>query len=104
MILPTSYSKAYIHCNAKLLALGPNAKICVGNTNMLVSKNANINITPNANSKICVTLNAKPRQESVEYRFGLGLKLKVPILAVYISFYFVSITFASGPVFKWNMG
>ena len=43
------------------LALGqpPNAKIRVGNTNMLVSKNA----------KICITPNAEPQHESVEYRW-----------------------------------
>ena len=39
------------------LAKTPNGKFRFGNTNMLVSKNA----------KICVTLNAKPQSESVEY-------------------------------------
>ena len=40
----------------------------VGDTNMLVSKNAQICVTPNANSKICVTLNANPQSKQVEYR------------------------------------
>ena len=36
----------------------PNAKICVGNTNMLVSKNTKICRTPNTKHKICVSPNA----------------------------------------------
>ena len=35
-------------------------KICVGDTNMLVSNNAKICLTPNAKHKTCVTPNAKP--------------------------------------------
>ena len=52
------------------IALGqsPNAKNCVGNTNMLVSKNAKICVTSNAKPKICVTPNANPQCKSVEYR------------------------------------
>ena len=33
----------------------PTREFCVGDTNMLVSKNAKICVTPNANAKICVT-------------------------------------------------
>ena len=64
--------KPIFHCDAKLLALGPRVgsapkvKIRVGDTNMLVSKNAKICITPNANAKICITPNVKPQRESVE--------------------------------------
>ena len=62
---PLQYLKPIFHCDAKLLALGlcvwsaPNTKICIGDTNMLVSKNV----------KICITPNAKPQHESVEYRW-----------------------------------
>ena len=57
--------KPIFYCDAKTLALGPG----VGDTNMLVSKNAKICVTPNANSKICVTPNANLQLESVEYRW-----------------------------------
>ena len=40
----------------------------VGDTNMLVSKNAKICVTPSAKPKICVTPNAKPQRQSLEYR------------------------------------
>ena len=53
--------KPIFHCDAKTLALGPGVgltpptpQFCVGDTNMLVSKNAKICVTPNANSKICI--------------------------------------------------
>ena len=67
--------KPIFHCDTKLLAFGtmqmgepPNAKICVGNTNMLISKNAKICTTPNAEHKICFTPNTKPQHEPMEYR------------------------------------
>ena len=70
--------KPIVHCNAKLLALGPtqifmlggsaNAKICFGDTKILVSKNTIICLTPNEKHKICVTSNAKPQCEPMEYR------------------------------------
>ena len=44
----------------------PMPEFRVGDTNMLVSKNASI--TPNAIPKICVAPNANPQRESVEYR------------------------------------
>ena len=43
-------------------------EFCVGDTNILVSKNAKICITPNANAKICVTPNPNPQRQHVEYR------------------------------------
>ena len=46
----------------------PNAKICVGDNNMLVSKTARICLTQNAKSKICISPNTNPQRESVEYR------------------------------------
>ena len=42
-------------------------EFCVGDTNMLVSKNPKICITTNANAKICLTPNANPHHEPVEY-------------------------------------
>ena len=42
--------------------------ICIGDTNMLVSKNAKICLTPKAKHKICVTPNAKPQRKPMEYR------------------------------------
>ena len=51
----------------------PTPQFRVGDTNMLVSKNAKICLTPNANSKICITPNANPLHEQVEYRSpGVG--------------------------------
>ena len=67
---------------------------------MLVSKNAKICVTPDAIPKICVTPNLKPQRESV---VALGPQRKVFALAMYISFIFVSISFAFGPVSQWNM-
>ena len=59
--------KAYIcHCDANKIALGPsvgldpNAKFCVGDTNMLVSKNPKICVTPNANFKIVLAPTQNP--------------------------------------------
>ena len=64
-------------------ALGqpPNVKICVGSTNMLVSKNAKVCVTPNAKPKICVTPNAN--QWNIGY---VGSTMQNFALAVYISF------------------
>ena len=58
--LKSLYSTATQNYWRWCFALGQphNAKICVGNTNMLVSKNA----------KICVIPNAKPQRESVGCR------------------------------------
>ena len=46
----------------------PMPEFRIGDTNMLVSKNAKICVTPNAKPKICITPNAKPQCQSVEYR------------------------------------
>ena len=58
------------------LAKTANIKFCVGNTNMLVSKNAKICVTPDTYFKICFTPNAKPQRESVEYRLPWALNAK----------------------------
>ena len=57
-----SASKAYIPLRRKNicvgllhLAISPTREFFVGETSMLVSKNAKICVSPNANSKICVT-------------------------------------------------
>ena len=71
--------KPIFHCDAKTLALGPriglDAKFHVGNTNMLVSKNA----------KTCVSPNAKPQCKSVEYRVCWVPNANFLALAMYIS-------------------
>ena len=82
------------------LGQSPNAKICVGDTNMLVCKNAKICVTPNANAKICVTPNANPQRGPVEY----SSQRTIFALATYISILCVSVSFALGPVFQWNKG
>ena len=70
--------KAYIPLRCKILTLGPRVgldtptqEVLVGDTNMLVSKNAQICVTPNAKLKICVTPKANPQRESVDYRWHL---------------------------------
>ena len=87
--------KPIFHCNAKLLALG----VCVGYTNMLVSKNAKICVTPNVNAKICVTPNASQRNIACVGSPGVG---HVHFMLI------VSISFALGGqrkhIFQWNMG
>ena len=52
----------------KCLGEPPNAKFRIGDTKMLVSKNAKICVTPNAKHKICVTPNAKPQREPMQCR------------------------------------
>ena len=48
----------------------PTPEFCVGDTNMLVSKICvTQRQTPDAKPKICVSPNAKPRRQSVEYRW-----------------------------------
>ena len=42
----------------------PTPQFRVGDTNMLVSKNAKICVTPTANAKICVSPNANPQKRS----------------------------------------
>ena len=81
--VPLSYSTAMQKHLRWVLALAytPKARFSVGNTNMLVSKNTKIWVTPHVNLKICVSPNAKPQRESVEYR------RKFLALAMYISFF-----------------
>ena len=52
---------------------------------MLVSKNSRISVTHNPNSNICVTPNANPQREQVQYRSHLGSQRKILALAMYIS-------------------
>ena len=76
--------KPIFHCDAKPFALGPGIGLDpqrpnfakVGDTNMLVSKNAKICVTPNAKHKICVIPNAKPKREPMEYRLHWVPKAK----------------------------
>ena len=67
--------KAYILLRCKTIPVGsshwlrpPMPQFRITYTNMLVSKNAK--------PKICVTPNANPQRESVEYRFVLGTQRK----------------------------
>ena len=62
-------------------------KFRVGNTNMLVSKNAKICLTLKANFKICVT--SRETRTCSGIKVVLGLKHKIPVMAMYISFFFV---------------
>ena len=102
--------KPIFHCDAKLQALGPTRffkKICVGDTNMLVSKNAKICLTPNAKHKICVYPDANPKRESVEYR--LHWVPNANFLSWPCTFHVVCAhLFALGnqcePSLQWNMG
>ena len=64
----------------------PMLQFSVGDTNMLVSKNAKICVTPNANFKICLTPNVKPQSKSVEYRLRWA-KRKLLALGMYISYF-----------------
>ena len=71
--------KAYIPLHRKTICVGswrwltpPTPQFRVGDNNMLVSKNAKICITRKAKYKICVTPNAKPKREPMEYNFRVG--------------------------------
>ena len=76
MICFTVTSKAYIplrrktiHVRSSLWLRPPMPQFRVGDTNMLVSKNAKICITHNANAKICVIPNANLQRKQVEYKW-----------------------------------
>ena len=62
---------------------------------------------PYANPKICVTPDANPRRQSVEYRWRWAFCNGAGVGHVHFML-FMSISFASGtqrkPVFLWNMG
>ena len=67
-------SKAYIPLRRKTIRVGSSRwlrtpQFHVGNTNMLVSKNALHYPWPKAKAKIVVTPNANPLREQVEYRW-----------------------------------
>ena len=74
---------------------------------MFVSKNTKICFIPNANAKICITANAKPQHESVEYRLRWASGIVARVGHVHFML-FVSILFALGSQregsFQWNMG
>ena len=100
--------------NAKNTRVGPSCwaipltqQFCIGNTNMLVSKNAKIWVTPNANAKICVTPNANPQRKQVEYRSYWVLKSKIFGFGHVDFILFVIISFAlltqREPILQWNM-
>ena len=62
----------------------PTPEFCVGETNMLVSKNAKIFFTPHTKPRICITPDAKPKRKSVECTFHVHFM------------FFVLISFAFG--------
>ena len=62
-----AFFKASIPLRRKTTGVGANLNF-VGDTNMLVSKNAKIRLTPNAKHKTCVTPNAKPQRKEIEYK------------------------------------
>ena len=74
---------------------------------MLVSKNAKISFTPNAKHKICVTPNAKPQREPMEYRLHGSPTQNFRVGHVHFVL-FVLISFAlltqRKPSLQWNMG
>ena len=74
----------------------------VGDTNVVVSKNAKISITPNVNAKICVTPNA------IRWNIGgVGTPTRGAGIGHVDFMLFVSISFALVSQrelsFKWNM-
>ena len=71
-------------------AVAPTPEFCVGDTNML-------------NAKICVTPDAKPQRQPVEYSLSLVLGVGSRVGHVHFIF-FVSISFAFGSVFPVEYG
>ena len=90
-----------LYSTAKLLA-----KICVGDTNMLVSKNTKICLIPNAKHKICVSPNVNPQCKLVEYRLRWVPNAK--FLRGHVHLIFVHVDFICvGPLFVsriWALG
>ena len=89
------------------LAETPNAKFCIRNTNMLVSKNAKICVIPNANFEICVSPNAKPN--ATQWNVGcVESQTQISRIGHVLFIFFVLISFALGSQrelhFRWNMG
>ena len=85
----------------------PIANICVGDTNMLASPNANFffnYVNHNTSAKMCITSNANAQCEQVEYRLRWVPDAKSSRWPCTFHFLLVSISFAMGPVFQWNMG
>ena len=72
-------------CWVLALAKTPNVKFSVGNTNMLVSKNAIICVTPNANAKIWLPQTRTPNAS--QWNIGdVGSSGVGHTLAMYISY------------------
>ena len=109
--------KPIFHQNAKYLASGagvgqyPDARLLRWRYQHVGIKNVKICVsrrqTPDAKPKICVSPDAKPRRQPVEYRWRWVLALGLCVGHVHFIF-FVLISFALGsrrrPSFQWNMG
>ena len=79
---------------AVALVRPPTRPFRIGNTNMLVSKNAKICVNPNAQPIICITPNVS------QWNIGCA---KFSRWAHTFLFFCVSISFTLGPVCQWNM-
>ena len=64
-----------------------------------ISKNANICVTPNAKHKLCVTLNAKPQHQPMEYRFSHW-----PCKFHVVCAHFIFVGYPTRTSLQWNMG
>ena len=76
----------------------PTPEFHVGDTNILVSKNTKICVTTGAKPEICVNPNAS--QWNVG---GVGSPMQNFRIG-HVHLFCVSISFALGPVFQWNVG
>ena len=85
----------------------PMPQFRVGDTHMLVPKNAKICVNPNINAKVCVTPNANPQRAQVEYRWHWVPKAKFSRWPCRLLL-FVSLSLTLGSQhkhnFQWNMG
>ena len=74
----------------------PTPEFCVGDTNMLVSKN----------TKICVTPDANPQRQSVEYRLRWVLNANFsrwPCTFHFLVLISIALGIQREPLFQWNM-
>ena len=85
----------------------PMPEFRIGDTNMLVSKNAEMCVAPGAKPKTCVTPNAKPQRLSVKYRLRWVPNAKFSHWQCTFHL-FLLISFAFGgqrkPSIQWSMG
>ena len=95
--------KPIFHCDTKTLAKTPKAKFHIGDTNMLVSKNAKICVTPTRTLKFALppTQNPNPSQWNIGCVGSPGVGACIGHVHFML---FVSISFALGSSFQWNMG